>query len=158
VAWSPAGILVAVCSAARAFLNSAGPLPFTIVAIVGLGVFGKYAMPNGKFERMISDIWGRLSRIFATYQRGPCIEIYLSEGNIFEGIVLGIAHGNPIVFGQEDCGEIDSRLFDVARRPGGVVCLSRSNNPGVLPMVIATLQRREVTAARRRARLRGGAR
>jgi len=50
------GILVAVCSPARAFLNSAGPLPFIIVVIVGLGVFGEYAMPNGEFERMISDI------------------------------------------------------------------------------------------------------
>ena len=52
------GILIAVCSAARAFLNSAGPLPFIIVVIVGLGVVGEYAMPDGEFERMISDIWG----------------------------------------------------------------------------------------------------
>jgi hypothetical protein len=52
------GILVVVCSAARTFLHCAGPLPFIIVVIVGLGVFGEYAMPNGEFERMISDIWG----------------------------------------------------------------------------------------------------
>lgn len=51
------GILVAVCSAARALLNSAGTLPFIIVVIVGLGVFGRYAMPDGEFERMISRIW-----------------------------------------------------------------------------------------------------
>jgi len=28
------------------------------VVIAGLGVVGEYAMPDGEFERMISDIWG----------------------------------------------------------------------------------------------------
>jgi hypothetical protein len=91
-------------------------------------------MPNGEFERMISDIWGPI----------------VTE-------IRHVTHGNPIVFGQEDFGEIGSRLFYVARGSGRVARPSRPNNPSVLPMVIATLQRLEVTATRRHARLRGEA-
>ena len=52
------GILIARMQCSASISQQRRAVAFTIVVIVGLGVVGEYAMPDGEFERMISDIWG----------------------------------------------------------------------------------------------------
>jgi hypothetical protein len=50
------GIAIFV-AAAKEFVARAGPLAFAIVMVLSICILGAWAMPDGEFEELLSNIW-----------------------------------------------------------------------------------------------------
>jgi len=44
-------------AAAKEFVDRAGPLALAIVMVLSICILGAWAMPDGEFEELLSDIW-----------------------------------------------------------------------------------------------------
>jgi len=51
-----AGMAILV-AAAKEFVDRAGPLAFAIVMALSICILGAWAMPDGEFEELLSNIW-----------------------------------------------------------------------------------------------------